>query len=393
MTVEDAGGLQPLYPSEPEPWSMMRPGGVPGTRVSGGGGSESEDEVEELLELRSGGIEGEQAMGGGKSIDLRICSPGLSPLHIQASPGGALVSTPPRETAIRTKTLSKKQRGHRENFTLQSVGLEDLDWSGLNAGKEARDCAESVEIWQGSVLTQASLQGLLEILLPRLDANALGMAVSVEVAKAVSRIGPKAVSQRTSGAGGSAVRLVIQKAAREEGPAETQHPGARAGMSNAQILEFVQSGSVVVANFYSPAFNLHVVVKPLKKVVLDVDGFSLAEDEVDPGLELLGPFGTGGRGAITTATSVPLVVLEDLEWFADTLLEGAGFEVIQEQFLDPGGVLHKGSFLVGGLVRALRQRSSVGPAAQMWELATVALGLAMAVGELSGTASSGTRIT
>ncbi|KAI8847788.1 hypothetical protein BC829DRAFT_444309 [Chytridium lagenaria] len=309
---------------------------VPVTRVSGWGGSESEDEVEELLEVRVGGADGKQAAGGGSQVQSR--QDGL----------GEFVSN------IR-RTVQASER---------AMGLEDPNWSGcevlsmapsakpwhtegLIAEKEVRDRDKGVEtdglsstvIRRGSVSTPAGLEGPLETLLPRQVAEALGTAVSVKVAKAVSQLGAKAVSQRLGGAGGSAMGAtatggsasgdlagggnclrffggpVFQQATREEGPwaalggvvpawasgmglaSQVRVPydvelnldirDALAGMSKAQIPELVQSRIIVGLDIPMIKFDPHVVVKPLKKVVLDVDGFSLAEDAVASGWNLL----------------------------------------------------------------------------------------------------------
>ncbi|KAI8840542.1 hypothetical protein BC829DRAFT_446898 [Chytridium lagenaria] len=234
-------------------------------------------------------------------------------------------------------------------------------------------------------------------------------------------------------------------------------------------------------------FDPQVVVKLLKKVVLNVDGFSLAEDEVNPGLEFaryeaalvlyphrakeldafhdeilqtttlygwaaafvyeiqkpvpegmedriiaqvrrvfaligynLKPevlFGTAireickllleaARSKVMTAQQVSVVAgrggpggrCDNLEWSANTLLKWAGFKYICEQVwrsVSHVGVVSDSSLAGAGF--CIRENFwpvwwcphcvgviAEGPAAQTWELATVALGLATVGGALSG---------
>ncbi|KAI8843740.1 hypothetical protein BC829DRAFT_446128 [Chytridium lagenaria] len=181
---------------------MSQPRDVPGTRVSDGGGSESEDEVEELLEVRGVGVHGEQATGG--EVQVQSQPKGL----------GQFVSS------IR-RAVEASERSAQE----VTVGFKRAATGGSASGELAGG-ANLPEVFQG-------------------PAAAMGLASQVRVPYDVE------------------LNLEIR--------------GARAGMSKAQILELVQSRSVVVATSYSPAFDPHVVVKPLKKVVIDVDGLSLAK--------------------------------------------------------------------------------------------------------------------
>ncbi|KAI8846594.1 hypothetical protein BC829DRAFT_445261 [Chytridium lagenaria] len=288
---------------------MAQPGDVAGTRVSSGEDRSLRMRWRNCWRCAVVALRGSMQM---EELGFRASQKGWGSLSLTSIKRW-------RHQSGRLKRLRRGLRGGVRPWGCEGWGWRTPAWSGLTAGKEVRERDESVEadglsstvIRQGSVSTPAGLEGLLETLLPLVVAEALGTVVSVEVAKAVSRLGPEVVPQRTGGAGGSA-RPVLQKAARDEGPWAAlggMVPAWAAGMGlvsqvrvpynvgqNLNIREsqcgggelVFSSGVALLAQgleIQMIKFDPHVVVKPLKKMVLDVDGLSLAENKVDLGVE------------------------------------------------------------------------------------------------------------
>ncbi|KAI8836117.1 hypothetical protein BC829DRAFT_447974 [Chytridium lagenaria] len=268
---------------------MSQLGSTTGRKLPSGVGSEEEDGVEKPIEVGGSGSEAVQAVGGGLQAQNR-------PDGVGEFVSGIRRTVEASERSVLGATAAFKRR--RTALGLRGLGLEDPDWSGLEAGLEVRETGLAAPSYredqgvgdrglggggEGSLL--AGSRGCPQ----RMDGaggtagggqQQVGQQVGVLAGVAGLPEGISAASVSEGRGGGRAVGrswgggsvhpgLVSQVTVPADVELSLDIRGALAGMTKAQVLEFVQSRNVV----------------PLKKVILDVDGFSLAEDEVDPGLE------------------------------------------------------------------------------------------------------------